>query len=106
MQNPLLLLCQRLPSGCIKAMVLNKPFVCLMMKNNSLIIIKVVINSVGIFEGKALNIALNYYKITNKIYNDIQFRTMSFNSTYNNIFASDFGAYLIKMSFNKGYGDI
>ena len=48
----------------------------------------------------------NYYKITNKIYNDIQFKCMTFNSTYNNLFLSDFGSYLIRLSFNSNYGDI
>lgn len=49
---------------------------------------------------------MNYFKITNKIYNDIQFKCICFNPTFNNLFLSDFGAYLIRISFNTTYGDI
>lgn len=49
---------------------------------------------------------MNYFKLTNKIYNDIQFKTMCFNPAYNNIFLADFGAYLIRIAFNPTYGDI
>lgn len=72
------------------------------------VIIKLIINSQGIFgkDAKDTNISANYYKITNKIYNDIQFKCMTFNSTYNNLFLSDFGSYLMRLSFNCNYGDI
>lgn len=104
--NPLLLMCQRLPKGCVKAITLNRPYLSLMLDNNSVIIIKMVINSWGVFEGSALNLDLNYYKITNKIYNDIQFKCMCFNPAFNNLFLTDFGAYLIRLTFNATYGDI
>ena len=104
--NPLLLMCQRLPKGCLKAVTLNRPFLCLMLENNSVVIIKLVVNSLGIFEGKALNLEMNYFKITNKIYNDIQFKCVCFNPAFNNLFLSDFGAYLIRIAFNPTYGDV
>lgn len=104
--NPLLLLCQRLPKGCIKALILQKSYLALMLEKNMVLIIKLVLNNRGIFAQKELNIAENYYKITNKIYNDIQFKCMSFNPTFNNLFLSDFGAYLIRIKFNQDFGDI
>ena len=108
--NPLLLLCQRLPQGCLKAVLLQKPFIALMLSRNMVVIIKLIINNQSIFEkegkGKEMTMSSNYYKITNKIYNDIQFKCMTFNSTYNNLFLSDFGSYLIRLSFNSNYGDI
>lgn len=77
-----------------------------MLENNSITIIKLVINSLGVFHNKTLHPEMNYYKITNKIYNDVQFRCMNFHPIFNNIFLTDFGAYLIRITFNKTYGDI
>jgi len=81
-----------------------------MLSRNMVVIIKLIINNQSIFEkegkGKEMTMSSNYYKITNKIYNDIQFKCMTFNSTYNNLFLSDFGSYLIRLSFNSNYGDI
>lgn len=47
--NPLLLMCQRLPQGCVKAVLLRRPFLALMVEGNAVLIIKLVVNSTGIF---------------------------------------------------------
>lgn len=54
--NPLLLVCQRLPQGCVKAVLLRRPFLALMVEGNAVLIIKLIINSVGIFEGRPLRL--------------------------------------------------
>jgi hypothetical protein len=42
--NKLLLLCQRMPKGCLKAVALKKPFVALMMEQKIVLIIKIILN--------------------------------------------------------------
>ncbi len=48
----------------------------------------------------------NHYRIINKIYNDIQFKAMCYNIRSKFLFLSDFGSYIIRLTFNSDYGDI
>lgn len=48
----------------------------------------------------------NYYKITNKIYNDVRYKAFTFHHKYSFIFVSDFGAYLMRVKLNAEYGDV
>jgi hypothetical protein len=90
----------------VRAVPLRRPFVALMLESNSVVIVKLVVHSLGVFEGQRLRPEMNYFKVTNKIYNDIQFRCMCFHPAFDNLFLSDFGAYLTRLSFNASYGDI
>ena len=65
-----------------------------------------IIHNKGILEGKTLRPEDNYYKITNKIYNDIQFKAICYNPKEKYLFLSDFGAYLVRLSFSPTHGDI
>jgi hypothetical protein len=99
-------MCQRLPSGCIKAQILGERHLALMMEANSIVVIELFVHNRGLLENRPLHPEDNYYKITNKIYNDIQFKAICYNPKENYLFLSDFGAYLIRLSFSPAHGDI
>jgi hypothetical protein len=69
-------------------------------------VIELIMHNRGIFEGKQLNHADNYFKITNKIYNDIQFKAICYNPKDKYLFLTDFGAYLVRLTFSPTHGDI
>ena len=48
----------------------------------------------------------NYFKITNKIYNDIQFKAICYCERGKHLFLSDFGSYLVRLNFSPAHGDI
>lgn len=45
-------------------------------------------------------------KVSNKIYNDINFTALCYNGSSKMLIVGDFGGYLMTMQFNKIYGDI
>lgn len=47
-----------------------------------------------------------FFKVTNKISNNIQFKTMCYHEPTGQLLLSDYGAYLIRVSFNPTYGDV
>jgi len=100
------MLCQRLPTGCIRAEIMGEKHVALMLVSNCIVIIELVINNKGILAGNTLSPSDNYYKITNKIYNDIQFKAICYNPISKYLFLSDFGAYIIRLTFSPNHGDI
>lgn len=50
-----------------------------MLESNCVVVIELIISNRGIFENRNLRPEDNYYKITNKIYNDIQFKALCYN---------------------------
>ena len=100
------MLCQRLPSGCIRAEIMGEKHVALMLASNCIVIIELVINNKGILAGTTLSPSDNYYKITNKIYNDIQFKAICYNPVSKYLFLSDFGSFIIRLTFSPTHGDI
>lgn len=45
-------------------------------------------------------------KINNQIYNDANFVAFTFNQSTNALIASDFGGFLMSLTFNENYGDL
>lgn len=45
-------------------------------------------------------------KVNNRIYNDANFVALAFNQSTTSLIASDFGGFLMSLTFNENYGDL
>ena len=93
-----LLMAQRLPSRAVLAMALSGRYLAVTTEHNTVVVLRLELKGAGVEE--------NYFKVTNKISNDIQFKTMCYHEPTDQLLLSDYGAYLIRVSFNPAYGDV